>query len=116
MGKVRVFYVPRKYQPVLKLFQDVLKHDSKCVPDPRIGISLYLRALWNREKAKAAWKSGLDVIPDKRPAQLLLSLKLLIGSIKTGIALRLVAFRLLKWTISSSKKPSIRNAVLCTVH
>ncbi|KAF8585877.1 RNA polymerase II-associated protein [Ramaria rubella] len=75
MGKARVFYAQRKYQPALKLFQDVLKLNPKCVPDPRIGIGLCLWALGNREKAKAAWKRSLDVNPDEWPAQLLLGLE-----------------------------------------
>lgn len=61
-GKARVYYAQRKYQPALKLFQDVLKLSPRCVPDPRVGIGLCLWALGNREKAKAAWKRSLDVV------------------------------------------------------
>ncbi|KAF8586220.1 hypothetical protein K439DRAFT_980474 [Ramaria rubella] len=75
LAQPRVFYVQRKYQPALKLFQDVLKLNSKCVLDPHIGIGLYLWALGNRETAKAAWKRGLD-LASCLPSSMLLPLTL----------------------------------------
>lgn len=62
MGKARVFYAQRKYQPALKLFQDVLRLSPTCTPDPRIGIGLCLWALGHKEKAKMAWKRSLDLV------------------------------------------------------
>lgn len=55
-------YALRKYKEALRLFQDVLKHNPQCIPDPRIGIGLCLWAMDYKAKAKAAWQRSLEVV------------------------------------------------------
>jgi RNA polymerase-associated protein CTR9 len=60
--KARIFYARRQFHPALKLFQEVLRLNPNCQPDPRIGIGLCLWALDHKGKAKAAWKRSLEVV------------------------------------------------------
>ena len=62
MGKARILYARRQYAQALRLFQDVLRYNPQCVPDPRIGIGLCLWALDQKERAKAAWERSLEVV------------------------------------------------------
>lgn len=61
LGKARILYARRQYPQALKLFQDVLKLNPDCLPDPRIGIGLCLWAMDYKAKAKAAWQRSLEV-------------------------------------------------------
>ncbi|KAF9464960.1 RNA polymerase II-associated protein [Collybia nuda] len=74
LGKARILYARRNFRDALKIFQDILRYNPRCVPDPRIGIGLCLWALDHKAKAKAAWQRSLEVNPSEWPAQLLLGL------------------------------------------
>lgn len=60
--KARILYARRNYREALKLYQDVLRYNPKCRPDPRIGIGLCLWSLELKEKARAAWRRSLEVV------------------------------------------------------
>ncbi|KAF9527372.1 RNA polymerase II-associated protein [Crepidotus variabilis] len=75
LGKARILYARRNYKESLKIFQDVLKYNPNCTPDPRVGIGLCLWALDQKAKAKAAWQRSLEVNPGEWSAQLLLGLE-----------------------------------------
>ncbi|KDR75052.1 hypothetical protein GALMADRAFT_248915 [Galerina marginata CBS 339.88] len=75
LGKARILYARRNYKDALRLFQDVLRYNPNCVPDPRIGIGLCLWAMDHKAKAKAAWQRSLEVNPSEWSAQLLLGLE-----------------------------------------
>jgi hypothetical protein len=55
-------YAQRNYKEALRLFQDVLRYNPACVPDPRIGIGLCFWAMDQKAKAKAAWHRSLEVV------------------------------------------------------
>ncbi|KAF8629244.1 hypothetical protein AX17_005823 [Amanita inopinata Kibby_2008] len=75
LGKARILYAQRNYKEALRLFQDVLRYNPACTPDPRIGIGLCFWVMDNKAKAKAAWQRSLEVNPKAWPAQLLLGLE-----------------------------------------
>ncbi|KAF9647341.1 RNA polymerase II-associated protein [Thelephora ganbajun] len=75
LGKARILYARRQHAQALKLFQDVLRYNPECKPDPRIGIGLCFWALDQRPRAKAAWQRSLEVNPNNSSAQLLLGLE-----------------------------------------
>ncbi|KAF5380573.1 hypothetical protein D9615_004659 [Tricholomella constricta] len=75
LGKARILYARRNFREALKIFQDVLRYNPRCTPDPRIGIGLCLWALDHKSKAAAAWQRSLEVNPSEWPAQLLLGLE-----------------------------------------
>ncbi|KAG5647061.1 hypothetical protein DXG03_001431 [Asterophora parasitica] len=75
LGKARILYARRNYREALKIFQDVLRYNPRCIPDPRIGIGLCLWALDQKPKAVAAWQRSLEVNPSEWPARLLLGLE-----------------------------------------
>jgi RNA polymerase-associated protein CTR9 len=75
LGKARILYARRSYPQALKLFQQILQLNPRCIPDPRIGIGLCLWAMDYKSKAKAAWQRSLEVNPTDWPAQLLLGLE-----------------------------------------
>ncbi|KAF8637305.1 hypothetical protein AX16_010835 [Volvariella volvacea WC 439] len=75
LGKARVLYARKNYREALRLFQEVLKYNPNCQPDPRIGIGLCFWALDNKVKAKAAWQRSLELNPREWSAQLLLGLE-----------------------------------------
>lgn len=74
LGKARILFARRNYREALKIFQDVLRYNPGCIPDPRIGIGLCLWYLDHKPKAIAAWQRSLEVNPSEWPAQLLLGL------------------------------------------
>ncbi|KAF8070705.1 RNA polymerase II-associated protein [Lyophyllum atratum] len=74
LGKARILYARRNFRDALKIFQDVLRYNPHCIPDPRIGIGLCFWALDHKPKALAAWQRSLEVNPSEWPAQLLLGL------------------------------------------
>ncbi|PFH49770.1 hypothetical protein AMATHDRAFT_76029 [Amanita thiersii Skay4041] len=75
LGKARILYAQRNYKDALRLFQDVLRYNPDCIPDPRIGIGLCFWAMDQKTKAKAAWQRSLEVNPGEWAAQLLLGLE-----------------------------------------
>ena len=62
MSKARILYTRRNFKESLRLFQDVLRYNPNCLPDPRIGIGLCLWAMDQKAKAKAAWQRSLEVV------------------------------------------------------
>ncbi|TFK44271.1 RNA polymerase II-associated protein [Crucibulum laeve] len=80
LGKARILYARRNYKESLKLFQDILRYNPQCIPDPRIGIGLCLWAMDHKAKAKAAWERSLEVNPSEWAAQLLLGIETINGS------------------------------------
>ncbi|KAG6813289.1 hypothetical protein H0H92_012444 [Tricholoma furcatifolium] len=80
LGKARILYARRNFRDALKIFQDVLRFNPRCLPDPRIGIGLCYWALDQKPKAVAAWQRSVEVNPSEWPAQLLLGLEALNSS------------------------------------
>ena len=62
LGQARILYARRQHAQALKLFQDVLRYNPECKPDPRIGIGLCFWALDQKSRAKAAWQRSLEVV------------------------------------------------------
>ena len=62
IGQARILYARRQHPQALKLFQDVLRYNPECKPDPRIGIGLCFWALDQKPRAKAAWQRCLEVV------------------------------------------------------
>jgi len=62
LEQARILYARRQYPQALKLFQDVLRYNPECKPDPRIGIGLCCWALDQKSRAKAAWQRSLEVV------------------------------------------------------
>lgn len=62
LGQARILYARRSYKEALRIFQDVLRYNPACIPDPRIGIGLCLWAMNHKAKAKAAWQRSLEVV------------------------------------------------------
>ncbi|KAJ4488867.1 RNA polymerase II-associated protein [Lentinula edodes] len=75
LGKGRILYMRRNYPQALQIFQQVLRYNPYCHPDPRIGIGLCFWAMNNQAKAKAAWERSLELNPSDWTAQLLLGLE-----------------------------------------
>ncbi|PBK75995.1 TPR-like protein [Armillaria solidipes] len=75
LGKARILYARRNYPLALQTFQQVLRMNPRCQPDPRIGIGLCFWALDDKAKAKTAWQRSLEVNPSEWAAQLLLGLE-----------------------------------------
>ncbi|KAF8160649.1 RNA polymerase II-associated protein [Crassisporium funariophilum] len=86
LGKARILYARRNYKEALRLFQDVLRYNPRCIPDPRIGIGLCLWAMDHKLKAKAAWQRSLEVNPSEWSAQLLLGLESINASKNDNLA------------------------------
>ncbi|PPQ73427.1 hypothetical protein CVT24_008133 [Panaeolus cyanescens] len=86
LGKARILYNRRNYKEALKLFQDVLRYNPYCVPDPRIGIGLCFWAMDQKARAKAAWQRSLEVNPSEWSAQLLLGLEAINASKNDALA------------------------------
>ncbi|KAF8229067.1 RNA polymerase II-associated protein [Tricholoma matsutake] len=84
LGKARILYARRNFREALKLFQEVLRYNPRCIPDPRIGIGLCLWALDYKGKAKEAWQRSLEVNPSEWPTQLLLGLEAINSSKDEG--------------------------------
>lgn len=63
--QARIFYARRNFKEALKIFQDVLRFNPHCIPDPRIGIGLCLWALEHKAKAKAAWQRSMEVVSNR---------------------------------------------------
>ncbi|KAL0956914.1 hypothetical protein HGRIS_003018 [Hohenbuehelia grisea] len=74
LGKARIEYAKRQYPTALKTFQNVLRLNPDCNPDPRIGIGLCLWAMGHHARARAAWERSLELNPHEWAAQLLLGL------------------------------------------
>ncbi|CAA7261853.1 unnamed protein product [Cyclocybe aegerita] len=85
LGKARILYARRNYKESLRLFQDVLRYNPNCVPDPRIGIGLCLWAMDHKAKAKLAWQRSLELNPSEWSAQLLLGLESINASKTSGL-------------------------------
>jgi RNA polymerase-associated protein CTR9 len=62
LQQARILYARRQHAQALKLFQDVLRYNPECKPDPRIGIGLCFWALDQKARAKAAWQRSLEVV------------------------------------------------------
>lgn len=60
-GQANILYTRRNFKEALRLFQDVLRYNPNCQPDPRIGIGLCLWAMDDKVKARAAWQRSLEV-------------------------------------------------------
>ncbi|KAJ4490912.1 RNA polymerase II-associated protein [Lentinula aciculospora] len=75
LGKGRILYMRRNYPQALQIFQQVLRYNPHCQPDPRIGIGLCFWSMNNKAKAKAAWERSLELNPSDWTAQLLLGLE-----------------------------------------
>ncbi|KAH9484994.1 Tetratricopeptide repeat protein 1 [Psilocybe cubensis] len=75
LGKARILYARRNYKEALRLFQDVLRYNPTCIPDPRIGIGLCFWAMDQKSHAKAAWERSLELNPSEGAAQLLLGIE-----------------------------------------
>ncbi|EIW83541.1 RNA polymerase II-associated protein [Coniophora puteana RWD-64-598 SS2] len=75
MGKARLLYARRQYPQALKLFQQILQLNPRCLPDPRIGIGLCLWAMDHKAKARSAWLRSAEVNPTQWSTQLLLGLE-----------------------------------------
>ncbi|KAJ3844010.1 RNA polymerase II-associated protein [Lentinula raphanica] len=75
LGKARILYMRRNYPQALQIFQQVLRYNPHCQPDPRIGIGLCLWSMNNKAKAKAAWERSLELNPGNWTALLLLGLE-----------------------------------------
>ena len=61
-GQANILYTRRNFKEALRLFQDVLRYNPNCQPDPRIGIGLCLWAIDDKVKARAAWQRSLEVV------------------------------------------------------
>jgi len=59
--QANILYTRRNFKEALRLFQDVLRYNPNCQPDPRIGIGLCLWAMDDKTKARAAWQRSLEV-------------------------------------------------------
>lgn len=55
-------YARKNFKESLRIFQDVLRYNPSCIPDPRIGIGLCYWAMDQKSKAKAAWQRSLEVV------------------------------------------------------
>ncbi|KIY52457.1 RNA polymerase II-associated protein [Fistulina hepatica ATCC 64428] len=86
LGKARILYAQRKHGAALKIFQDVLRLNPHCMPDPRIGIGLCLASMGHHQRAKAAWQRSLDVNPGLWPAQLLLGIQFVNEAIEVSLS------------------------------
>ncbi|KAF5374557.1 hypothetical protein D9757_010165 [Collybiopsis confluens] len=75
LGKGRILYLRRNYPQALQNFQQVLRYNPHCNPDPRIGIGLCFWSMNNKAKAKAAWERSLELNPSEWTVQLLLGLE-----------------------------------------
>ncbi|KAJ3802188.1 RNA polymerase II-associated protein [Lentinula aff. detonsa] len=75
LGKARILYMRRNFPQALQIFQQVLRCNPRCQPDPRIGIGLCFWSLNNKTKAKAAWERSLELDPLNWTALLLLGLE-----------------------------------------
>lgn len=60
-GQANILYTRRNFKEALRLFQDALRYNPNCQPDPRIGIGLCLWAMDDKVKARAAWQRSLEV-------------------------------------------------------
>jgi RNA polymerase-associated protein CTR9 len=60
--KARILYARRNFKEALKVFQEILRYNPRCIPDPRIGIGLCLWALDHKGKARDAWQRSLEVV------------------------------------------------------
>ncbi|KAF5322225.1 hypothetical protein D9619_001333 [Psilocybe cf. subviscida] len=112
LGKARILYARRNYRDALRLFQDVLRYNPNCTPDPRIGIGLCLWAMDHKDNAVAAWQRSLEVNPSESAAQLLLGLQALNASKNEQLHEQRKAELLLKGTnlIQKAFKTNNKNA------
>jgi len=62
LEQARILYARRQHAQALKIFQEVLRYNPECKPDPRVGIGLCFWALDQKARAKAAWQRSLEVV------------------------------------------------------
>lgn len=75
MGKARALFSMHKYPDSLAIYQDVLQKMPDLVdPDPRIGIGCCFWQLGFKDDAKMAWERCLEINPNSKVANILLSL------------------------------------------
>lgn len=73
MGKARIQYAKRRYEPALALYQQVLAKRPDMDPDPRIGIGMCFWQLGFKDDAKQAWERALELDPDSKAAHILMA-------------------------------------------
>lgn len=61
LGRARVLFHRKQFKGALYAYQQALKLNPKCRPDPRIGIGLCFWKLGDREHAFKAWERALIV-------------------------------------------------------
>ncbi|KAG6897532.1 hypothetical protein C0992_000517 [Termitomyces sp. T32_za158] len=121
LGKARILYARRNFREALRIFQDVLRYNPRCLPDPRIGIGLCFWALDQRSKATAAWQRSMEVNPSEWPAQVLLGLEAINSSKNdtTPEAERASLFmhgtRLINMAFKSNQRSAAAANALCEV-
>lgn len=78
LGKARVLYLKKQYQPSLKLYQRVLTLSPTLItPDPRVGIGLCLWGLGHVDRSLRAFERALEMDGSSTAAQAFLGLALL---------------------------------------
>ncbi|KAG6899837.1 hypothetical protein C0993_006355 [Termitomyces sp. T159_Od127] len=121
LGKARILYARRNFREALRVFQDVLRYNPRCLPDPRIGIGLCFWALDQKSKATAAWQRSMEVNPSEWPAQVLLGLEAINSSKNdsTSEAERASLFmhgtRLINMAFKSNQRSAAAANALCEV-
>ncbi|KAG6831581.1 hypothetical protein H0H87_004800 [Tephrocybe sp. NHM501043] len=121
LGKARILFARRNFRDALRIFQDVLRYNPRCLPDPRIGIGLCFWALDQKSKAVAAWQRSVEVNPSEWPAQLLLGLEAINSSKHDGTSeadrasLFLQGTRLINMAFKANQKSAAAANALCEV-
>ncbi|KAG6902757.1 hypothetical protein C0995_011905 [Termitomyces sp. Mi166 len=121
LGKARILYARRNFREALRIFQDVLRYNPQCLPDPRIGIGLCFWALDQKSKAVAAWQRSMEVNPLEWPAQLLLGLEAINSSKNDGTSeaerasLFMHGTRLINMAFKSNQRSAAAANALCEV-
>ncbi|KNZ74931.1 Tetratricopeptide repeat protein 1 [Termitomyces sp. J132] len=121
LGKARILYARRNFREALRIFQDVLRYNPQCLPDPRIGIGLCFWALDQKSKAVAAWQRSMEVNPSEWPAQLLLGLEAINSSKNDGTSeterasLFMHGTRLINMAFKSNQRSAAAANALCEV-
>ncbi|KAF5351734.1 hypothetical protein D9756_007677 [Leucocoprinus leucothites] len=120
LGKAIILYTRRNFKEALRLFQDVLRYNPNCQPDPRIGIGLCFWAMDNKPKARVAWQRSLEN-PSGWAAQLLLGLESINTSKNTHLpeADRTQAFisgtKLVETAFKANQKSAAATNALCEI-
>ncbi|KAG6850877.1 hypothetical protein H0H93_007495 [Arthromyces matolae] len=120
-SQARILYARRNFREALRTFQDVLRYNPKCLPDPRIGIGLCFWALDQRPKAIAAWQRSMEVNPSEWAAQLLLGLEAINSSKNEATSeaerasLLLQGTRLINMAFKANQRSAAAANALCEV-